>query len=68
MRPRLLGERLVAAGLIKSADLERALRYQETHGCPLGAALVDLGICDMTTVLGAISAQRAERTGQAAAG
>lgn len=66
MRPRMLGERLVAAGLVKQNDLDRALRYQEAHNCPLGAALVDLGICDMTTVLGALSAQREERHRQAA--
>ncbi len=60
MRPRLLGERLIATGLITAADLERALAYQSRHDVPIGAALVDLGICDMTSVLAALVAQRDE--------
>lgn len=60
MRTRPLGERLIAAGLITAADLERALAYQSTHGGPIGAAFVDLGICDMTSVMAALMAQREE--------
>jgi hypothetical protein len=60
MRPRLLGERLMASGLITAADLERALAYKRRHDVPIGAALVDLGICDMTSVLAALVAQRDE--------
>lgn len=62
MRPRPLGERLVAAGVITTKDLDRALAYQAKHGGPLGAILVDLGICDMTPILAAVVAQRADRS------
>ncbi len=56
-RPRLLGEILVAAGVVEAKDIERAIEAQKKSGGRLGSLLVSLGICGETQIRDALRQQ-----------
>ena len=55
--PRLLGQRLLARGAIRPADLERALELQQGMGGRLGSLLVRIGALSEEQLLDALSEQ-----------
>ena len=55
--PKTLGQQLVGAGLISSADLERALAHKRQQGLRLGQALVELGLVTANDVAEALREQ-----------
>ena len=55
--PQLLGQRLLARGAIRPADLERALELQQGMGGRLGSLLVRIGALSEEQLLDALSAQ-----------
>ncbi len=56
-RPRRLGERLIAKGLISPDDLEKALEIQKDRGDKIGRILVDLGFVSQKDVLATLAEQ-----------
>ncbi len=59
---RLIGQSLLAAGLISEDQLRIALREQALHHRPLGRLLVDLGFLSDATLCAALSASLGERS------
>jgi len=55
--PRLLGQRLLARGAIRPADLERALELQQGMGGRLGSLLVRIGALSEEQLLDALAEQ-----------
>ncbi|WP_274521979.1 GspE/PulE family protein [Ectothiorhodospira lacustris] len=55
--PALIGQRLLAGGLITRDDLTRALDIQQRHGDRLGAILVRLGALSEDSLLPVLAAQ-----------
>lgn len=53
-----LGEMLVDAGVMDSAQLEFALEFQRTHGGRLGSVLVDQRMIDENTLADTLAAQK----------
>ncbi len=68
-RPRgRLGEILVADGLLREEDLQRALGVQRSTGVLLGRALLDLGLVAHQDLLTALAKQQGITTSPAAVG
>jgi general secretion pathway protein E len=57
LRKRLLGELLVAAGLVTQADVQKALAFQTQFGGRLGSVLVRLGALSEDNLLPVLSEQ-----------
>ena len=55
--PRLLGELLIARGLVRASDIANALTFQAQNGNPLGLNLVRLGALSETQLLDVLSDQ-----------
>ena len=56
-RPHLIGQRLISAGLVQLADVERALEIQSANGGRLGAALIRAGALSEENLLSVLSEQ-----------
>jgi type IV pilus assembly protein PilB len=55
--PKTLGQQLVGAGLLSSADLDRALALKRQQGSRLGQALIELGLVSSLQVAEALREQ-----------
>lgn len=56
-RPHLIGQRLISAGLVQLADVEKALEIQAANGGRLGAALIRAGALSEENLLSVLSEQ-----------
>src|SRR5438309_6640040 len=57
LRDRKLGDIIRVLELVDDAQREEAVAYARSHGCPLGRALLAIGVIDESILVQALAAQ-----------